>query len=169
MGVYDFCGAMVLRSKIKNQKGDLILEKINKSMGWIIRNKLEQFEQDTVANYKLTDEIRDVCSYDNVKCKVKIFNELMYGVENKLIDDVIDDLKNKPMYYFYEIYADPACPQVFKQMSADDFFFFSCYIHGMSSVGNCSRKELYKVCKELYEEDFAHFIRVIRRYGYENS
>ena len=145
------------------------MEKISKYISDAIKDKLEQFEQDTVANYKLTDEIRDVCSYDNVKCKVKIFNELMYGVENKLIDDVIDDLKNKPMYYFYEIYADPACPQVFKQLSADDFFFFSCYVHGMLMTGNGSRKKLYNVCKEMYEKDFAVFLKMIRDYGMGNN
>lgn len=145
------------------------MEHISKYIGDAIKDKLEWFEVFVINNHKLTNQMREECLYNNSRCKRTVMDELMYGIESKLVDDVVSDLEDKPFYYFYEVYADPACPQVFKQLSADDFFFFSCYIHGMSSVGNCSREGLYKVCKEMYEEDFAHFIRVIRDYGLKNN
>ena len=145
------------------------MEKISKYISDAIKDKLEWFEVFVINNHKLTNQIREECLYNNSRCKRTVMDELMYGIESKLVDDVIDNLKDKPFYYFYEIYADPACPQVFKQLSADDFFFFSCYVHGMCAEGRYSRRELYKFSEEMYEKDFAVFLKMIRDYGMGNN
>ena len=160
---------MIFHSGIKFSKGDLILEHINKCIGNAIKDNIEQFEDDVVNNYKLTNQISKKCMYDNRLCKKTVMNELMYGIESKLVDNVIDDLCDKPFYYFYEIYADPACPQVFKQLSADDFFFFSCYVHGMCMLGVYSRQEVYDMSKVMYKKDFAAFLTMVRNYGLKNN
>lgn len=138
------------------------MEHISKYISDAIKNKLEQFEDDVVNNYKLTNQISKKCIYDNLLCKKNVMDELMYGIESKLVDDIIDDLCEKPFYYFYEIYADPACPQIFKRLPADDFFSFSCCIHNMCAGCGYSRKEMYDAYEKIYEEDFNKFIKLIR-------
>ena len=165
MGAYDFCGAIVFDFAKQNQRGDLILKNISAIISRAVVNKLEQFENDIINNYKVTECIDKKCTYNNVHCRKNILDELNYGIEYKLIDDVITDLENKPFYFAYEIYADPACPQIFKRMSADEFFSFSCYIHELGMEGKHSRSELYKICEKGYKTNPAIFRGIIRECG----
>ena len=162
-------GGWFCEAKPKIRKEIRILEHICKYISDAIKDKLEWFEVFVINNHKLTNQMREECLYNNSRCKRTVMDELMYGIESKLVDDVISDLEDKPFYYFYEIYADPACPQVFKQLSADDFFFFSCYVYGFCIVSGYSRREVYKLSKEMYERDFANFLKMIRDYGLKNN
>ena len=142
------------------------MEHISKYIGNAIKDKLEWFEVFVINNHKLVNQMREECLYNNSRCKRTVMDELMYGIESKLIDDVISNLENKPFYYFYEIYADPACPQILKEsLSANDFFCFSCYIHEMGKNGSNSRKEIYDISEVAYKKDQIGFLRMVREYG----
>ena len=167
IGAYDFVEGIVFGFAKQNQKGDLILKNISAIISRAVVNKLEQFENDIINNYKIIECIDNKCTYNNVHCRKNILDELNYGIEYKLVDDVITDLENKPFYFVYDIYADPACPQVFKRMPADDFFSFSCYIHDMCEQEKYSRSELYKICENGYKKNPAMFMEIVRAYGKE--
>lgn len=169
LGGLVFCGGRVLLRKIKNLEGELNSEmrNINKEIKDSIKtDDLVEFEDTIIYTFNVYDKIDNDKWYESfVKSKREVIDDCIDYLEDGLIDNITRRMMDKPFYLFYELYADPACPQVFKQLKVVDFFFLSCYIDYLMKKEGRSRTEVYSVLEELYHDSYPLFLRTVRDYG----